>query len=187
MDVRIAGFGGQGVVLSGLILGRAAAIHAGMHATHAQSYGPEARGGAVRSEVVISDKPVVYPRVITGRNDILVALSQEALSRYVDHVKPDGHIIYDPDLILDVPKRTDVKYYKVPATETAYKLGRRIVANIVMLGVLVELTNILPFDAVRKAVQESVPKGTEEINLKALKTGVEIAKGLKERANMLSH
>lgn len=178
IDVRIAGFGGQGVVLAGLILGRAAALYAGLQATHAQSYGPEARGGAVRSEVVISEETIVYPRVITGQNSILIAMSQEALIRYEGQVKQGGYIIFDPDLILDNPQRTDVKYYKVPATEIAYKLGRRIVANIVMLGFLVELVDILPLDAVIRAVKESVPKGTEDINLRALKTGVEMAKSL---------
>ena len=178
-EIRIAGFGGQGVVLAGVILGRAATIYGNMHATHAQSFGVEARGGAVRSEVIISDQPIDYPRVISGNNDIFVAMSQAALNRYIGDIKPRGVLIYDPDLILEMPgKKAGVECYKVPATAMAHKLGRKLVANMIMLGALAKLTNVLPLDAVRKAICDSVPKGTEQLNLDAIDAGVTYAEGM---------
>lgn len=177
-EILLAGFGGQGLILAGIVLARAAVMHAGMEATHRQSYGPEARGGASRSEVIISDQTIDYPAVIAGKNDILIAMSGTALTRYIKDVKPGGIVIYDPDLVLDVPKGIDATFYGIRATAIAERLGRRIVANMVMLGALTELTHILLLDAVEKAVISSVKAGTEDLNLKAINAGVAEVKGL---------
>lgn len=170
-ELLIAGMGGQGIVLSGIIIGAAASVHAGKNATHIQSYGPEARGGRVRSELVISDEEIDYPRV--RRPDLVVVMSQAAYNAYADRVKRGGALIYDPDLIRETREFKDVKVYAVPATRMAEKLGRRIVANIVMIGALTAISGILDVDAVKKAILERVPKGTEELNLKAFRMGYE--------------
>jgi len=177
-EIRLAGFGGQGLILAGIVLGRAAIMHAGMEAAHRQSYGTEARGGASRSEVIISDQAIDYPAVISGKNDVLIAMAGTALTRYIKDVKPGGIVIYDPDLVLDVPKGIDATFYGIRAAAIAERLGRRIVANMVMLGALTELTHILPLDAVEKAVISSVKAGTEDLNLKAINAGVAEVKGL---------
>ena len=178
-EIRLAGFGGQGLILAGIVLAKAAIMHAGMEAAHRQSYGTEARGGASRSEVIISDQTIDYPAVISGKNDILVAMGGAALTRYLKDVKPGGIVIYDPVLIVEGPgEKADVESYGVPATAIADKLGKKLVANMVMLGALVKLTNVLPLDAVKKAVHDSVPKGTEDFNLKAIDAGISHAESL---------
>ncbi|MFQ6121509.1 MAG: 2-oxoacid:acceptor oxidoreductase family protein [Dehalococcoidales bacterium] len=177
-EIRLAGFGGQGLVLAGIVLARAAVMYAGMEAVQRQSYGTEARGGASRSEVIISDQVIDYPGVVSGRNDVLVAMGGAALTRYLKDVKPGGMVIYDPDLILDVPKDVDVKFYGIRAAKLAENIGTRIVANIVMIGALTELTGVLPLDAVKKAIASTVKAGTEELNLKAVDAGVAEAKSL---------
>jgi len=176
--VRIAGFGGQGVVLAGVLLGHAAATHDHKRAVQTQSYGSEARGGAARSEVIIADEPIDYPKVISA--DIMVAMSQEALNKYLKDVKPGGTVLTDSDLTQDVHEGSNMRLYKVPATRIAsQEFGSRVVANVVMLGAMAGLTNVVSEKALRSAILENVPKGTEEINLKALERGFQTAKGLK--------
>jgi len=128
-EIRISGYGGQGVVLAGYILGKAIALHSGLEAVMTQSYGPEARGGASSANVVISDEPVDYPFVL--HPDILVALSQEAYTRFRPTAKPEARVFIDQDLV--IPFGND-QPYSIPATRLAEQLGRRIVANMVMLG-----------------------------------------------------
>jgi 2-oxoglutarate ferredoxin oxidoreductase subunit gamma len=179
IDIRIAGFGGQGVILAGLLLGRAAVIYDKKKAVQTQSYGAEARGGAARSEVVIADEPIDYPRVISA--DILIAMSQEAVNRYFENLKPGATVIVDADLVSKVPVRQDIKIYKVPATNIATKeFGNQIVANMIMLGALVGLTNVVSQTAIRAAVMEGAPKGTEKLNIAALEKGLSFAQQLKE-------
>ncbi|MCD6471942.1 2-oxoacid:ferredoxin oxidoreductase subunit gamma [Candidatus Aerophobetes bacterium] len=169
IEVRLTGFGGQGVVLSGIILARAA-MYDKKEMVQTQSYGPEARGGACRSEVVISEEAILYPLVEEA--DILVAMSQEALDKHIDSIKKGGTLIIDSDTISRVPEKIGIKVNKVPATSIASeKLGKGIVANIVMLGALTNLADIVSKEAMEKAVKESVPQGTEAINLKALEEG----------------
>jgi len=180
-EIRLAGFGGQGLILAGVVLAKAAVMHAGLEAAQRQSYGTEARGGASRSEVIISDQAIDYPGVISGKNDILIAMGGAALTRYLKDVKPGGIVIYDPDLILNVPKDVDANFYGIRAAATAERLGRRIVANMVMIGALAELTGILPLDAVKKAIGSSVKAGTEEMNLQAIDAGVAEAKSLTKK------
>lgn len=167
-EIRIAGFGGQGVVLSGQILGQAASILDGGYATLTQSYGPEARGGSCAAEVVVSDKPIGYPYV---RNpDILIVLSQEAYTKYAQSLSPDSLMIIDPDLVKPDPSQTP-EPVAVPASRMARELGRVVVANIIMLGFLAAVSDVLSLEALKNSVLTSVPKGTEEFNSKAFDMG----------------
>jgi 2-oxoglutarate ferredoxin oxidoreductase subunit gamma len=173
-EIRIAGLGGQGVVLAGVLLGTAAAVYDKKHVTQTQSYGAEARGGAARSEVIISDSPIIYPKVLEP--DILVAMSQPALDKYIGDLKTNGTLFIDEELVTTLPERNNLKIYKARFSEAAtQKLKRSIVANIVMLGFLTSLTEITSAEAITEAVRNGVPKGTEELNLKALELGREMA------------
>lgn len=167
-EVRLAGFGGQGIVLSGYILGKAAAIYAGKDATMTQSYGPEARGGACASNVVISDGPVAYPSVT--KPDVLVLMSQESYHAYEADLRPGIRVLYDPDLVKADPGAAG-EWVPCPAMKLAEGLGRKIVANIVMLGFFAAVTGMLPEDAVKEAILSSVPPHTRELNEKAFRTG----------------
>lgn len=172
-ELRIAGFGGQGVVLAGVIVGTAAVTYDGKKAVQTQSYGAEARGGAARSEVILSDRQVVYPMV--RRPDILVALSAPALEKFLGDLKPGGTLIVDEDLVK--VSDGDYRLYKAPFSNTAVKeLGRGVVANVVMLGFLTRVTNIVSERAMVQAVKDNAPRGTEELNLKAFNLGLEMAR-----------
>lgn len=167
-EIRITGFGGQGVIMLGHIIGRACAIHAGLNATMTQSFGPEARGSACSSTLVISDKEVLYPYVI--HPDILVALSLDGYQKHFRELKHEGILIYDSDLVMP-EKDTGHQSYGVPATRIAESLGRKIVQNAVVCGFIGAVTDVVPRDALRKALEESAPAGTEELNLKAFDAG----------------
>ncbi len=168
-EVRVTGLGGQGIVMAGIILARAA-MYDGKEIAQNQSFGPEARGGACQSGVVISDEPILYPYV--DEPDILVAMSQEALDKHIGSLRQGGTLILDSDMIPRIPEKPGIKIEKVAATSTATeKLGKGILANIIMLGVLAGSTGIISKKAMDRAVKESVPIGTEEINLRALDEG----------------
>jgi 2-oxoglutarate ferredoxin oxidoreductase subunit gamma len=171
VEVRFAGFGGQGIIKSGIIIAAAASIHAGKNSVQTQSYGPESRGGACKSEVVISEEEIDFPKVV--QPDVLVVMSQQAYNDYVEDVKQGTTVIIDPDMIPTERKLEDVKIYKVPATKIADGLGRRIVANIVMLGAFIAITKLLDENAVKESIKENIPKGTEELNLAAFEKGYE--------------
>ncbi|HDP99910.1 MAG TPA: 2-oxoacid:ferredoxin oxidoreductase subunit gamma [bacterium] len=173
-EIRLSGEGGQGLVLAGKILAEAAAIYDNKNATQSQSYGPEARGGASRSEVIISDEEIDYPKAINI--DFLLALTQESCDRYSKDLKDDGILLVDADAVKSCPD-VKSKIYRVPIIDLARnEVGRIMVANIVALGIIAELTNAVSFDALESAVLSRVPKGTEEINLKALRVGREQGK-----------
>lgn len=175
-EVRLAGTGGQGVILAGIILSEAAAIGAGKHVTQTQSYGPEARGGASKAEVIISQNEVDYPKVIQA--DLLLAMSQEACDRYGSEVKPEGWLIIDADHVRRAPSH--LRQVRAPITRIAEEeIGRKITANIVGLGVIVGLTGIVPRQAIVQAVEKHAPRGTKEINLQALDAGLNLAHLLK--------
>jgi 2-oxoglutarate ferredoxin oxidoreductase subunit gamma len=176
VEVRFAGFGGQGIIKSGIIVASAACIHGGKNAVQTQSYGPESRGGACKSEVVISEEDIDFPKVVEP--DVLVVMSQHAYNDYTGDVKAGGTVIMDPDMIPSEKGLKGVKVYKVPATKIAEQLGRRIVANIVMLGGFVAITRLLDTDAMKEAIKENIPKGTEELNLAAFEKGYEFGKKL---------
>ena len=172
-EVRFAGFGGQGVVLAGVLLGTAAVMFDGLQAVQTQTYGSAARGGGARSEVIISPGEIIYPQVT--RPDIMVAMSAEALDKYVKDMKPGGLLVIDEDLVPD-PKRDDCEVYRVPASRIAVnELGRDQVANLVMVGFVVAKTKIVSVEAAKSAVRSTVPRGTEELNLKAFGRGYELA------------
>ena len=177
-EVRFTGFGGQGMAVIGSILGRAAAVYDGKQATMTQSYGPEARGGASSSQVIISDGRIFYPYVI--QSDILVGMSQEGYDKHRSNLKKTGVLLYDEDLVTLDPKEDAKHIYTIPATRFAEELGRKIVANIVMLGFLSGMTEIVGEDALKKAIAESVPKPTIQLNFKAFDKGREHAKSLLE-------
>jgi len=178
-DIRIAGFGGQGIILAGIVIGKAAALHDGIHAVQTQSYGPEARGGASRTEVVVSDEEVDYPKV--QNPDIFVAMSQTALTTYLNDLKDCGTLIIDPDMvsekeILPFIEQHKIKLYKAPATKTASEeIGIKIVANIVMIGAITKITKVISQEAARISIKESVPPGTEKKNLAAFEAGLKLA------------
>jgi 2-oxoglutarate ferredoxin oxidoreductase subunit gamma len=171
-EIRIAGFGGQGVILSAIVLGKAASIFQGAFATMTQNFGPEARGGACSAQLVLSDSPVLYPYVT--RPDILVVMSQEAYTRFIPELKDGGILIVEQDLVrvsdLDNKK---FQVYSIPATRIAEVLGKRMVLNSVMVGFFTAVTNLLDPDAVGKAVADSVPASFRELNLKAFEKGLE--------------
>ena len=167
-EIRIAGFGGQGVVLSGMIIGQAASIHDKGYATLTQSYGPEARGGSGTSEVIISKEPVGYPYV--QNPDVLIILSQEAYTKFGKNASPSTLTIIDPDLVKPDPSQNPPPL-EVPATRMARDMGRAVVANIIMLGYLAAVSDIVTPKALKSSVLSSVPKGTEEFNTQAFETG----------------
>jgi 2-oxoglutarate ferredoxin oxidoreductase subunit gamma len=176
-EIRICGFGGQGIILAGFIIGKAASVFMDYHAVQSQSYGPEARGGAARSEVIISDEKIGYPRPMGV--DLLVAMSQEAFDTYRDDIREDTTIIIDPDLVT----RHDIgrPIYKIRAQKIAEELGNRIVTNIVMVGASTAIFGLLDPEAVKKSVIDSVPKKFRELNVKAFEKGLEAGRNaLKE-------
>ena len=174
-EVRFSGFGGQGIILAAVILGRAAALYDGKHAVQTQVYGPEARGGASMSAVIIDDEPILYPEVhVPG---IYVIMSQEGFEKYGADAPREAIMLIDSDMVEGRPACT---FREIPATSEARNtLGKVIVANIVMLGALVAATGIVSEGAIEKAVLDSVPKGTEKLNLAALKRGMELVRGKK--------
>ena len=178
-ELRLAGAGGQGLILAGIILAEAAAVHDGKNAAQTQSYGPEARGGASRSEVIISEEEIIFPKVTAA--DLLVALSQEACDQYLPDLKEDGILVVDTVHVHEVPV---AGAYELPITSIAEEAtGRRITANMVALGVIAGLTDIVSRPAIEAALANRVPEGTQELNLKALAAGFEAAKGLKKAAD----
>ena len=169
-EIKLSGFGGQGLVLAGYILGKAFALYEGLEAVMTQSYGPEARGGASSSNVVVQDEPIDFPFVLNP--DVFVAMSQEAYTKYRPTAKPDAIIIIDEDLVTPFP---DDAPYKIPATRLAEQLGRRIVANVVMLGFLTGVTRLVKPESMEEAIKTSVKAKTIPLNLKAFATGLEYA------------
>jgi len=175
LEIRLSGFGGQGIIRSGEIVGKAAAIYDGRYATFTQSYGPESRGGACAAQVAIADDPVElsYPHVVDP--SILVLMSQGAYNRYIDSFRRDGLLVIDEDLV-ELDARADgLRILKMPATRLAEELGRRIVANVVMLGFMAAVTDVASPESLKQAVLDSVPKGTEALNERAFQTGFEYA------------
>ncbi len=178
-EIRLSGSGGQGLILIGKILAEAAAIYDGLNATQSQSYGPEARGGASRSEVIISDEDINYPKA--EDLDILLALTQEACDKYVKDLKPGGILLIDSQMVKKLPKE-NFKIISLPIIQYATeRLGKFMVANIISLGIITTISNLVSGDAIKHAIKARVPKGTEGINIKAYHTGKEMAeKWLKE-------
>jgi 2-oxoglutarate ferredoxin oxidoreductase subunit gamma len=169
-EIRITGYGGQGVVLCGYIIGRACAVNSGKHATMIQSFGPEARGSACSATLVVSDSPILYPYI--RRQEIFVAMSAEGYEKYCGQLTDDGILIFEENLVHPTTKEGQ-SAFGIPSTSIAESLGRVIVQNIVMLGFFREVTRIVEREAMREAVRMSVPAGTAELNLKALDAGID--------------
>ncbi len=171
-EIRVGGLGGQGVILCGMIIGKAASIFDGKHATLIQAFGPEARGSACSAQVTVADEAIGYPYVKSP--DVLIVMSPDAYSQFAPQVKPGGMLLYEKELItLDDRLPAGVKALGIPATRFAEELGRRLVLNIVMTGFFAGVTGVVSFEAVEKAVKSSVPKGTEDLNLRAFRKGYE--------------
>jgi 2-oxoglutarate ferredoxin oxidoreductase subunit gamma len=181
MGIRFTGFGGQGVILMGIVLARAAALHDQPHAAdgkvkrksaiQTQSYGPSARGGHSKCDVKISTEEMHYPFVEIP--DYLIVLSRQAYSKYIHDVKPETKIIIDPDLVTEKPEG---HVYRISATKSAEELGTRVVANVIMLGAMREISNIVSYEALEKAMLEIVPKATHDLNKQALALGRKLGK-----------
>lgn len=167
-EIRVAGFGGQGVVTMGRVLGTAFTIHEGINSVNTHSYGPESRGGACRSEVVVSEGEIHYPSV--RKADIFVALSQTALDTYIGDMKEDAILLIDPNSVTDVPK--SLVSYGVPAMEIAHSLGDGKYQNSVVIGALAALLKpMIKKESLKSAVAENVPPETVEQNLEAFEKG----------------
>jgi len=168
-EIRIAGFGGQGIILAAAVIGKAKAIYEGGYATMTQSFGPEARGGSSSAQVILSNEPILYPYV--AQPDVLVAMSQEAYTRFTPELKHGGILIIEQGLVHlnGVPSGTRI--FGVPATRLAEELGRKVVLNIVMVGFLGAVTKLIDPEALRKAVADSVPAALEKVNLEAFDKG----------------
>jgi len=173
IEIRICGLGGQGVVLAGQILGKAA-VHDGLNVVQTQSYGAEARGSAAKSEVIISDTKIGYPLI--RRCDVLVAMSQKSLDMYVKDLKADGTLIVDKGLVERTPEGLKAKVFRVAATKTAEnEFKSRLYANVVMLGALAKVTQLVSVVSLEKAVAESFPEKMREVNIDAFRKGLELA------------
>jgi 2-oxoglutarate ferredoxin oxidoreductase subunit gamma len=170
-EIRIAGFGGQGVILAATVIGKAASIYANAYATMTQNFGPEARGGAASAAVILSGEPIAYPYVT--QPDVLLALSREAYTKFVPELKPGGTLIVERDLVRVNGVPSGMRVYSVPATRLAEELGRRMVLNIVVVGFFGAVTALLDPDALRRAVADSVPEGLRDLNLRAFDKGYE--------------
>ena len=167
-EIRIAGFGGQGIVLSGIIIGKAASIYGGEFATLTQSYGPESRGGSCRAEAVIDDIPIDYPYLVSP--EVQIILSQGAYSEYGLNAPSEALLIIDSDLV-SADQSKSHRLLCIPASCMAQELGRTEVANIILMGFLAAISNIVSCEALRKAVLDSVPPGTEDFNIEAFELG----------------
>jgi 2-oxoglutarate ferredoxin oxidoreductase subunit gamma len=170
-EIRLAGSGGQGMILAGIILAEAAGVYDGKFVCQTQSYGPEARGGASKAEVVISDAEIDYPKAM--QPDVLLAMNQKSLDVYAFDLKPGGTLLVDADLVQEVPVSQSLA---VPFTRIARELGKPMVANIVALGALASLTGVVSLESLEKATLARVPQGTAELNKQALAAGIEAAR-----------
>ena len=177
MDIRFSGFGGQGIIKSGMLIGKAASIFDSKFATLTQSFGPEARGGACSAQVVIDDCRVLYPYIIAPQ--ILASMSQEAYEKFIGDPVKGSIVLTDSDLVKPKTVRKDVKLYSVPATRIAEEMGNRIFANVVMVGFFTAMTDIVSLEAMKKALPGSVPDRFLDTNIEALEKGYNYGKSLK--------
>ena len=173
-EIRITGFGGQGVILAGIVLGHAVAVHEGKKAVQTQSYGAETRGGAARAEVVVSDEKIDYPKVISA--DITITMSQESFERYGTTTRPGSALFVDADLVTGGSESSGCTLYRVPATKIAAdEFKKTLAANMVMLGAVAAVTKVARLESLKMSVIEVAPKASREINTRALERGFEWA------------
>ena len=175
-EIRLSGSGGQGLILMGIILAEGIGIYEGKFVAQTQSYGPEARGGVSKSEVIVSDEEIDYPKAM--RLDLLLAMNQKSCEEYYLDLKPEGLLVVDSTFVTQLPVQ---KAFQIPFTQIAReKFKREVVANIVALGALTQLTPIITPKAIEQAVLTRVPKGTEKLNRDALRAGITAAKRAKK-------
>ncbi|MBU2437665.1 MAG: 2-oxoacid:acceptor oxidoreductase family protein [Acidobacteria bacterium] len=170
-EIRFSGFGGQGIIRCGLIAGKALSLYDDKHATMTQSFGPEARGSACSSQLVVNDDKVLYPYIT--KPEILVSMSQDAYDQYEPNLRDDGLLLIDTDLVKPKPARAKIKTYAIPSTRFAEELGNRITANLVMMGFFTAVTKIVSEDAIKKALPGLVPDRFLGLNIKAFDKGYE--------------
>lgn len=168
-EIRFSGFGGQGIIRCGLIAGKALSLYDGMNASMNQSFGPEARGSACSSQLVVSDDRVLYPYITTPQ--ILISMSQEAYDKYEPELPGKGTLIIDTDLVRARPPRGTIKMYSVPSTRFAEELGNRIIANLVMMGFFTAVTKIVTPEAMKNALPGLVPSRFLDLNIRAFEKG----------------
>jgi 2-oxoglutarate ferredoxin oxidoreductase subunit gamma len=168
-EIRFSGYGGQGIIRCGLITGKAVSLYDNKFGTMTQSFGPEARGSACSSQLVVSEDRVLYPYIT--RPEILVSMSQDAYEKYEPELRDDGIMIYDTDLVKLKPPRGQIKVYGVPSTRFAEEMGNRIFANLVMLGFFTAITKVVSPEAMKKALPGLVPKRFLEHNIRAFEKG----------------
>jgi len=168
-QIRVAGFGGQGVIMAGMIIGRACSLYDGKEASLSQSFGPEARGSACSAQVILSDERILYPYVT--RADVLVAMSQEAFEKFYENLSAGGTLIVEDDLVKPHDLPEGVSVHGIPSTRFAEEIGRKLVSNIVMVGFFTAVTKLISEEAARKAVKDLVPRGTEDLNMMAFDRG----------------
>lgn len=174
--IKITGFGGQGVILAGILIGKAASLIEDKNAVLVQNFGPEARGGAAAASLIVSEHPIQYPYIKTP--NILIALSQAACDKYLPELSQNGILIYEKDLVnLEASEAglenylKDIKRFSIPSTRIAEKLGQRIVQNIVTLGFFTAISGLIKPESIKTAIKETVPKGTIDLNLHAFDKG----------------
>jgi len=170
-EIKVGGFGGQGIILTGYIIGKAASIYDDKFATMTQSFGPEARGSSCSSQLIVSEKRILYPYVSCPR--IMVIMSQEAFNKFSPQIDPGGTLLIEEELVSVSNLPGGVSLHSIPATRIAEELGRKVVLNMVMAGFFTSVTGLIQKDAMRKAVETSVPAGTEKLNLQAFDKGYE--------------
>ncbi|HYF93804.1 MAG TPA: 2-oxoacid:acceptor oxidoreductase family protein [Symbiobacteriaceae bacterium] len=176
-EIRLAGNGGQGLILGGIVLAEAAGLHDMKHVVQSQVYGPESRGGASRADVIISSEPVDYPKATVPH--VLLIMSQEAYNKFGRGVRPDGILLYDSDLV-DV-KPSEVRAVGLPLTRVAREeIGKVITANMIALGAITELSGAVSREALEAAAEKRAPKGTSAMNLAAIRRGYDLASSARE-------
>jgi len=179
-EIKIGGLGGQGVILGGIIIGKAAALFDNKHSCLTQAFGPEARGSACSAQVVVDNEPILYPYV--HRPHLMVAMSQDAFAKFSPELREDGTLIIEEELVKPTGLPKDVKVYAIPATRIAEELGKKMVLNIVMVGFFTAITGLVSEKAAREAVADSVPPSTIDLNMKAFGRGYEYGKKLVAQA-----
>jgi len=175
-ELKIGGLGGQGVILMGIIIGKAVSIYDGGNATLTQSFGPEARGSACSAQLVLDDEAVLYPYV--SHPNVMVLMSQESYNKFAPELTGDGLMLIEEDLVHPDPQPNGARIFAIPSTRMAEQLGRKLIQNIVMVGFFTAVTGLVTEKAAREAVKSSVPAGTEELNLKAFEAGLQHGKQL---------
>ena len=174
-EIRISGYGGQGVILSGMVIGKAAALYEDKYSCLAQAFGPEARGSSCSAQVIVSDEEILYPYLV--KSDILVAMSQEAFRKFSPELNESGILVYENELVKPEQLPSQVKSYGIPATRIAeHELGRNLFLNMIMVGFFTSVTDLLKEDSAKKAIESLVPEHTIENNLKAFELGYSYGK-----------